>query len=97
MDFKTDRYMFDKDGDISGWDEMRTFEIEVKNTREIPVKVEIKRNFDTSAWDLEKSGDFGEYEKVDLDTVKFQLELNAHERKQFRYILTTHHGRRADK
>jgi hypothetical protein len=96
MDYKTERYLFDNKGNISGWDEVNEFEIEVKNTRDLPIKVEIKRNFKTSHWDIEKLGDFGHYEKVDLDTIKFTLSLLARETKKFRYILTTHHGRRAD-
>jgi hypothetical protein len=96
MDFKTDRYLFDNKGNISGWNEIREFEIEVKNTRDLPVKVEIKRNFKTSHWEIKEVGDFGLYEKVDLDTVKFTLSLLAGETKKFRYILTTHHGRRAN-
>ena len=96
MDYKTERYLFDNKGNISGWDEVNEFEIEVKNTRDLPIKVEIKRNFKTSHWDIEKLGDFGHYEKVDLDTIKFTLGLLARETKKFRYILTTHHGRRAD-
>lgn len=96
MDYKTERYLFDSKGNISGWDEVNEFEIEVKNTRDLPIKVEIKRNFKTSHWDIEKLGDFGHYEKVDLDTIKFTLSLLARETKKFRYILTTHHGRRAD-
>ncbi|HUT69263.1 MAG TPA: DUF4139 domain-containing protein [Desulfatiglandales bacterium] len=96
MDFKTDRYLFHDNGNISGWDEIRTFEVEVKNTRDIPIKVEVTRNFGTSSWDLTKSGDFGTFKKVDLDTVKFTLMLNGHEIKRFTYILTTHHGQRAD-
>ena len=96
MDYKTERYLFDNKGNISGWDEVGEFEIEVKNTRDLPIKVEIKRNFKTSRWEIKKVGDFGLYEKVDLDTVKFTLSLLARETKKFRYILTTHHGRRAD-
>jgi hypothetical protein len=96
MDYKTDQYLFHNDGNISGWDEIRDFEIETKNTRDIPVKVEIRRNFKTKSWDITKTGDFGVYEKVDLDTVKFTLMLAAHEAKKFHYILTTHHGQRAD-
>ncbi len=96
MDYKTDRYVFDNKGNISGWDEIRGFEIRVKNTRAIPVKVEIRRNFKTGSWDMEKSGDFGAYEKVDLDTVKFILKLGERETKTFRYTLTTHHGKRAE-
>jgi hypothetical protein len=94
MDFKTDNYKFDKDGNISGWDEIRKFKIEVRNTRETPVKVEIQRNFDTTYWELKKSGDFGDFEKVDLDTVKFTLKLEPRSAKKFEYILTTYHGTR---
>jgi len=45
MDFETENYRFDRKRNISGWDEVRKFKIEVRNTREIPAKVEIKRNF----------------------------------------------------
>jgi len=95
MGYKTGRYLFDNKGNISGWDEIRAFEIEVKNTRRIPAKVEIRRNFNTSYWDIQKTGDFGDYEKIDLDTVKFTLGLDVQETKKFHYILTTHHGQRA--
>jgi hypothetical protein len=96
MDYKTDQYLFDGKGNISGWDEIREFEINIKNTRATPVKVEIRRNFDTPSWEMEKTGDFGVYEKVDLDTVKFILKLGMRETKTFRYTLTTHHGKRAE-
>jgi hypothetical protein len=96
MDFETENYRFDRRGNISGWDEIRTFEIEVKNTREIPVKVEIQRNFNTQYWDIRNSGDFGEFEKVDLDTVKFTLVLQPRSAKNFDYILRTYHGVRQE-
>jgi hypothetical protein len=62
MDFETKNYRFDRDRNISGWDEVRKFKIEVKNTRDIGVKVEIKRNFPTQYWNLQKSGDFGQFD-----------------------------------
>jgi len=96
MDYKTENYEFDRRGDVSGWDEIQTFEIEVKNTRDIDAKVEIKRNFNTSIWTLSRSGDFGEFEKVDIDTVKFTLELNPRSVKKFEYVLRTYHGTRTD-
>ncbi|UCG47055.1 MAG: DUF4139 domain-containing protein, partial [Phycisphaerales bacterium] len=92
MDFKTDNYRFDRYRNISGWDEIRTFKIEVRNTRDIPVKVEIQRNFGTQYWDLKRSGQFGQFEKVDLDTVKFTLQLEPRSVTEFEYILTTYHG-----
>ena len=85
MDYKTDNYQFDKEGDISGWDEIRTFDLEVRNTRAVPVQVEIRRNFATSHWSLEKAGTFDSYEKVDLDTVKFLLSLEPRLQKNFLY------------
>ena len=96
MDFKTENYRFDRRGDVSGWDEVRTFQIEVRNTRDINVKVEIKRNFNTQYWDLRRSGDFGQFEKVDLDTVKFTLDLNPRSVKKFEYTLRTYHGDREE-
>ena len=96
MDFKTENYRFDRKRNISGWDEVRKFKIEVRNTRDIRVKVEIRRNFNTSYWKLEKSGDFGQFEKVDLDTIKFTLILEPRSAKEFEYVLTTYHGVRAE-
>ncbi len=96
MDYSTANYRFDRRGNISGWDKIRKFKIEVKNTREIGVKVEIQRNFNTPYWKLEKSGDFDEFEKVDLDTVKFTLILEPRSAKKFEYILTTYQGVRRE-
>lgn len=96
MDFKTDNYLFNSKGNISGWDEIRTFKVEVKNTRDLPVKVEIYRNFNTNHWDIQNSGQTGQFEKVDLNTVKYTLQLAGKTKNEFTYILTTHHGRRAE-
>jgi hypothetical protein len=96
MDFETENYRFDRRGNVSGWDEIRNFKIEVKNAREIPVKVEIQRNFNTQYWDLKKSGEFGDYAKVDLDTVKFTLALQPRSTKQFEYVIRTYHGVRQE-
>ena len=85
-------YSFDRKGNISGWDEIRDYEVEARNTRPVPIKIEIKRNFRTSHWSLEKAGDFGTYEKDDLNTVEFTLELPPESKKTFTYKLTTYHG-----
>ncbi|MCJ7594106.1 MAG: hypothetical protein MUO52_04955, partial [Desulfobacterales bacterium] len=64
-------------------------------TRDIPARAEIRRNFPTLSWEIENALQFGDYEKVDLDTVKYTLSLNARETKTLRYTLTSHHGQRA--
>ncbi len=96
MDFKTENYRFDRRNNVSGWDEIRTFKIEVRNTRDINVKVEIKRNFNTQYWDIDNSGDFGAFEKVNLNTVKFTLSLQPRSIKKFEYVLRTYHGVREE-
>jgi hypothetical protein len=96
MDFKTERYTFNRHGNISGWDEVRTFKVEVRNTRDLDVKIEIKRRFDTNQWKLEKGTDFSNYEQLDKNTVKFTLLLEPRTRQQFNYILRTYHGEREE-
>jgi hypothetical protein len=93
MDFETKNYRFDRHRNISGWDEVRKFKIEIKNTRDIGVKVEIQRNFPTQYWKLETSREF---KKVDLDTVKFTLFLQPESKQVFEYTLTTYHGVRQE-
>jgi len=96
MDYKTENYRFDSAGNVNGWDEIRTFKVEVRNTRDIDVKVEIKRNFPTQYWDIRNSGEVGQYDKVDLHTVKFTLDLTPHSTRTFEYVLRTYHGVREE-
>lgn len=96
MNFKYENFTFDSDQNVSGWDEVKTFKIEVKNTRPVAVKVEIQRNFPGVKWALSPDGDCGLYEKVDLDTVKFTLELPPRSQKEFHYTLREYQGKRAE-
>jgi hypothetical protein len=93
MDFKTENYRFDRHRNIAGWDELRKFRIEVRNTRDLAVKVEIQRNFPTTYWDIDTSQ---KYEGVDKDTVKFTLELEPRSKTEFEYLLRTYHGVREE-
>ena len=96
MDFRTENYRFNRHRNISGWDEIRRFKVEVRNTRDLDVKIEIKRRFDTDYWKLEKGTAFKHYEKVDKNTVKFTLLLEPRTKKQFNYVLRTYHGLRRE-
>jgi hypothetical protein len=95
IETRTDNYRVDNKRDISGWDEIQVFNVQVRNTRDVPVKVEITRNFAGPYWDLKRSDDVGSFEKVDLDTVKFTIELPPHSKQVFGYTLTTYNGVRA--
>ncbi len=95
MEYKTSNYHFNAPGrNISGWDEEKTYQVKVSNYRSLPVKVEVKRTFPNPYWTLTEKGAFGKYEKVDLDTVKFTLELAPNTSKTFTYKLVLHEGDR---
>ncbi|MCU0916605.1 MAG: DUF4139 domain-containing protein [Planctomycetes bacterium] len=96
IETRTDNYRFDNDRNISGWDEIQVFAVHVRNTRDVPVKVEITRNFPSPYWDLARNGDVGAFEKVDLDTVTFTVELPPRSKQSFGYTLTTYQGVRAE-
>ena len=93
MDFKTENYRFDRNGNIIGWDEVRTYQIEVRNTRDIPIKVEIKRNFPNQFWQVTGNDNYEEY---DSDTIKFTVEMQPESKQSITYTLRTFHGTRED-
>jgi hypothetical protein len=94
MEQRTENYSFDRWRNIDGWEEVRAYELEVKNTRDVPVKIEIQRNMNTTYWDIRNEGLRGDYEKVDKDTVKYTVTLKPQEDTVFRYVLRTYHGTR---
>ncbi|MBN1816415.1 MAG: DUF4139 domain-containing protein [Sedimentisphaerales bacterium] len=96
MDSKTDNYRFDRRNTISGWDEIQTWKVTVTNTRTLPVKVEIYRNFETGYWTIRHQGEHGEYEKEDLDTAKYTFQLEPRSKKEWQYVLTIFHGTRQE-
>ena len=95
MDYRTDNYEW-KDDRITGWDEHRTFEIQVANYRAMPVKVEVRRNFPVKSWEIENSDDSGGYKKVDADTVQYSLDLTPNGQKIIKYDVTWHMGSRGN-
>ena len=93
MDFKTENYRFDSRGNIIGWDEVRTYTIEIRNTRDIPIKVEIKRNFPNQFWQVTGNDNYEEYNST---SIKFTLEMNPESKQSLNYTLRTFHGTRED-
>ena len=96
MEMRSENYEFDWKGNITGWEEKKTWKIEVKNTRKLPVRLEIKRNIPVKKWDIENMGDCGVYEKEDMDTVKYTLDLQSETKREFEYVVTTFIGTRAE-
>lgn len=96
MEIRSDNHRFDRNRNVAGWDDIHTWKVEVRNTRDVPIKVEITRNFDAPHWDITHSGSIDGYEKVDLDTVKFTVELPGRSQKTFEYTTTLYRGVRTE-
>jgi hypothetical protein len=96
MDFKTDNYVFDKKKNISGWDEIRTWKMEVTSTRTLSIEIEITRGFGTAYWTLAFAEKDVSYEKHDATHARFKLELEPRTKRAFEYTVTTYHGAREE-
>jgi hypothetical protein len=87
---KTD-VQFDQRGNVKGWTIKETWEVEVQNSKEIDVMLDIRRNF-AGDWTLNTRA---QYEKVDATKVKFVVPLKPREKQKFTYELTTRFGTNA--
>ncbi len=79
---------FDKEGNVAGWTTKETWQIEVQNSKEIDVVLDVRRNF-SGDWQLKADA---KYEKVDANKIKFVVPLKSREKQTFRYELTTRCG-----
>ena len=93
MAFETENYVFDNRGNVAGWDEIRTWQMEITNTRRLPIEIEITRGFDTPYWTLQTEEP---YEKHDATHARFETPLQPQSKKLLSYTLTTYHGRRQE-
>ncbi|MHC4097059.1 MAG: DUF4139 domain-containing protein, partial [Planctomycetota bacterium] len=102
MNYKTENYVYDRKKNITGWDEVRTWKIEVTNTRELPIELEITRGFGTSYWTLSlvdpasMPDDAVSYEKHDATHARFKLMRKPRSKWTFGYTITTYHGVRQE-
>ena len=94
MDFRTEKYRFDHKNNVAGWDEIRTWKIEITNTRQLPIEIEITRGFGTAYWALDHDNKKVSYKKHDATHARFKLELEARSKQTFEYTVTTNHGNR---
>jgi hypothetical protein len=96
MAVATENFKFDRERNPDGFDEVQTYTVTLTNTRDIPVDIEIKRNFESQYWTLTHQDFSGVYEREDLDTVKFTATLNPRSQGRFDYTVRLHRGTRQD-
>ena len=94
MDYETDNYRLDPDNnEIVGWDEIRSWKIEIINTRTLPITIEVTRDFGTNFWTFES---LTPYEKYDMTKIRFNLNIEPRTKHEIEYAVTTYHGTRQD-
>ena len=81
-------------GDISGWDEITDWKLEITNTRDLPVEIEITRSTDSIDWEINTDTP---YEKYDAHHIRFTVMIEPRSRLQIEYELTVHHGSRKER
>jgi hypothetical protein len=93
MRTRTEHFEFDRKKNITGWDEITNWKIELTNARDLPVKLEITRATGSRYWSVSSDED---YEKYDADHLKFTLELPPRSKQVLEYELTVPHGTRQE-
>jgi hypothetical protein len=88
MNWEKTMLQFDDNGNVKGWTVKETWQIEVQNSKDIDVVLDIRRNF-SGDWFIKTDA---QYEKVDATKAKFVLPLKSKEKKSFSYEITTNHG-----
>ncbi len=96
MEYKGENHTFDNQGNVSGWDEVRTWRMEITNTRSLPVDIEVTRGFETSYWTLKQADKEASYEKHDVTHARFRLTVEPQTKRAFEYTVTTYHGARQE-
>ncbi len=91
MRTRTDHYEFDSKGNISGWDEITEWEVDLANTRDLPVEVQITRGTGSYYWEVDTDHP---HEKYDANHLRFTVQLEPRSRRVIKYELTVRHGSR---
>lgn len=86
-------FAFDRRGNVAGWDETRREDVAVRSGKPFPVKVEIRRHLPAPRWTVATKAPF---EKIDVDTVEFKLELAPGGRERVELASTWGEGTRRE-
>jgi hypothetical protein len=90
MDYKKLRFDFDQYKRIAGWEEERSFRIEITNSKTTDITLEVKQAFD-GVWSITSPQ---EYEKKSATEVEWRLKVPAGQKAVIEYVLTQKFGTR---
>ncbi len=97
MSEQTENYEFNTKGNISGFDRRQEWQIHLQNNRDIAISVEVWRNFRDAYWDISNANNQGKFEKIDIDSVKYTVELPPQSKTTLAYTLTQYEGERQNR
>jgi hypothetical protein len=85
MRTRSENHAFDAKGNVSGWDEITNWKIEITNTKAIPVDVEVMRWAESPNWSIETDA---AVEKYDAEHFRFTETIEAQSKRTIEYELT---------
>ena len=91
MNWEKANLAFDGNGNVKGWNLKESWTLELQNSRDIDIAVDLRRNF-RGDWSLTTTA---AYEKVDANKVKFLIPLKPREKREITYELLTRLGTNA--
>jgi len=90
MDYKKFRFEFDLNKRPSGYEEERSFRIEITNTKDRDINLEVTQRFD-GVWSIQSPQ---KYEKKSANEVQWKLTVPAGQKSVIEYTVTTKFGTR---
>lgn len=95
MDYKKSNIVYDHEGNVNGFDQIKDSVIELTNAGPFQVKAIVTRHVDSSHWDLKQNTYSENYKRVDHNTFQYSLELEPNSNATIKYTLIEYQGERA--
>jgi hypothetical protein len=94
MGYAKTHLTFDKQNNLSGFDEVRTMALDLANFSDQPAKIDIFRTAPDSHFSISGISGQDTFEKIDQHRFKFSVTVPPGTRQTIHYTLTTHQGDR---
>ena len=92
MDYKILRLRFDRWNNVDGYDTEVYYLTKVKNTKKKPIRLEVERTF-SGDWEILQSE--LKSQEIDINTIRFVLELKPSQETTYNYMINTRCGKNA--
>ena len=94
MAYAKENIIFDKKGNVSGFDEVRTYQVQVSNFTDQAASVEYVKHMDTPYFNISDMKQSGKFERTDQDTIQFTIQLPPRTDQSIWFTVTLLRGER---